>query len=151
MILLYMCCIQYSTRQQNFSLTLCNVHVHAMVSMHPRMFLAGASAAYRFLFLNQARAWFLLCANVCMRVCVFGDYRTRETFGGGKYWRIRGNPPNFYPPNVACKSKFAYHPKVKKMCIRQYFTPPNISRVRYLESSTVFTSPWLQVLSRPYC
>ena len=32
-----------------------------------------------------------------------GAYHTQEIFGGGKYWRIwriRGNSPNFYPPNV---------------------------------------------------
>ena len=61
-------------------------------------------------------------------------YCMREIFGGRKYWRIwqiRGNPPNFYPPNVLVlpskylakvSSPIFYHPKVKKMC--QYFPPP---------------------------
>ena len=38
-----------------------------------------------------------------------------------------------YTIQIACKSKFAniLPSKVKEMCIRQYFTPPNISHVRY--------------------
>ena len=76
-----------------------------------------------------------LCANQL-------QYRTREIFGGGKYWRIRGNSPNFYPPNVLVlpskqlakvSSPIFYHPKVEEMCIRQYFNPPNISCVRYVK------------------
>ena len=58
----------------------------------------------------------------------------------GQIWQTRGNLPNFYPPNilvlpsnylVKVSSPIFYHLKVKEMCIRQYFAPPNISRVRY--------------------
>ena len=53
------------------------------------------------------------------------DYRTREIFEGEKYWRIRGNSPNFYPPNILVvppkqlakvSSPLFYHPNVKEMC-----------------------------------
>ena len=53
-------------------------------------------------------------------VCTY--YRTREIFGGGKYWRIwriRGNSPNFYPPNVLVD-------KIRKSL---KFYPPNILRL----------------------
>ena len=85
----------------------------------------------------------LKCVSKIKASIHFGStsmYHKQEIFGGGKYWRICGNSPNFYPPNVLVlpyphiqlSSPIFYHPKVKEMCIRQNFTPPNISCIRYL-------------------
>ena len=58
-----------------------------------------------------------------------------EIFGGGKYWRIwriHGNLPNFYPPNVLVlpskqlakvSSPMFYHPKVKENVYLPIFCP----------------------------
>ena len=89
-------------------------------------------------------------------------YHTREIFGGGKYWRIwqiRGDLPNYYPSNVLVlpskqlakvSSPIFYHPKVKEMCIRQYFTPPNISRIRYMCQIAAYCNAKIQLYIHIY-
>ena len=88
-----------------------------------------------------------VCVCVCMRACMYacmcvtylctvrGKYLEGENIGEfGEFVAIHEIFTLQMSYQIACKSKFAifYYPKVKEMCIRQYFTPTNISRVHYM-------------------